>query len=150
MPKADLPESLRVLPGTRLTAGSISIPTAEAASLTEVLGTPAPERELHPIYAYLAAQRGIGMSVADVCALAQFDIDDGPMLGGVDLVYGAPMRADTLYRVEGTILGITRKHGRAVGVFDLLDFEERLVDEDGTVVATARLSFVLPRKERTR
>jgi len=115
--------------------------------LTEVLGTPTPDGELHPIYAYLATQRGIGMSVREVCALADFDVDDGPMLGGVEFDFGTPMFAETEYRVEGTILGISRKLGRTAGVFDLLDFEERLIDERGAVVASARLSFVLPRKE---
>lgn len=147
MPEIDLPEHLRDLPGTPLTAGSISIPASEAAMLTEVLGTSTPEDELHPVYAYLATQRGIGMSVREVCALADFDVDDGPMLGGVEFGYEGPMRAETEYRVEGTILGISRKRGRTAGVFDLLDFEERLIDEGGEVVASARLSFVLPRKQ---
>ncbi|MGM7678562.1 hotdog fold domain-containing protein [Microbacterium sp. A94] len=147
MPEADLPEHLRALPGTALTTGTVSIPAAEAPLLVDVLGPPGPVDELHPIYAYLATQRGIGMSVGEVCALAHFDIDDGPMLGSVQFEYVAPMRPDTEYRVEGTILGITRKQGRAAGIFDLLDFEERLVDDDGNMVASARLSFVLPRKE---
>ncbi|MGP6177249.1 hypothetical protein ACTU6U_08110 [Microbacterium sp. A196] len=147
MAEIDLPERLRDLPGTELTAGSISIPASEAAMLTEALGTETPADELHPVYAYLATQRGIGMSVREVCALADFDIDDGPMLGSVEFGYQAPMRADTDYGVEGTILGITRKQGRGAGVFDLLDFEERLIGDGGETIASARLSFVLPRKD---
>ena len=147
MSEAPLPKHLQALPGTALTSGVISIPATEATMLADALGTAGPSDELHPIYAYLATQRGIGMTVGEICALADFDIVDGPMLGGAQFDYAAPMHADTAYRVEGTILDIARKQGRTAGVFDLLDFEERLVDDEGRIVASARLSFVLPRKE---
>lgn len=147
MSEVDLPERLRRIVGTELTPGNISVPASEAAMLTDVLGTPVPSDQLHPVYAYIASQRGIGVSVAELCAIAEFDIDDGPMLGSIDFQYPGQMRADTEYRVEGTILDITRKQGRAMGVFDLLDFEWRIVERDGTVVTTCRCTFVLPRKE---
>lgn len=147
MAELRLPEHLKAIPGTALTPGRIAISAAEATSFCELLGTPAVGDALHPIYVYVATQRGLGMSVAEVCALADFDIADGPMLGNIDFQYSAPMLPDTEYRVEGTIIDIVRKEGRSAGVFDLLQFEERLVADDGTVVASSRSSFVLPRKE---
>ena len=150
MPDASLPDHLRLIAGTRLTPGVIRIPSDESHMLSAALDCTAPEDTLHPIYAYLATQRGIGMSVAEVCALADFDINDGPMLGGVEFTYEGSLLPDTEYRVEGTILSLVRKQGKSVGVFDLLDFEEQVIDSDGTVIVSAVLSFVLPRKETQR
>jgi len=149
MPEAALPERLRRLPGTRLTPGDIRIPASESAQLDGVLGSSAQLGELHPVYAYIATQRGIGISVAELCELADFDVADGPMLGSVDLRFAGALRPDTDYRVEGTIVDIIRKQGRAAGVFDLLLFEETLADADGAVVASSLVSFVLPRREAT-
>lgn len=146
MPDIEIPDSLRAIAGTELTPGTIVIPPSEAELVTAVLGTPAPADQLHPVYAYIASQRGIGISVAELCAIAGFDIDDGPMLGSIDFEYPGVMRAGVEYRVEGTILDITRKQGRAVGVFDLLLFQWRIV-EDGAVVTSCTCTFVLPRKE---
>lgn len=135
------------LAGTRLPPGAIRISAAESEKLSEVLGSPPPDDgTLHPIFAYSATQRGIGVSVAELCALADFDVDDGPMLGSLELDLHAPMVADTAYRVEGEILSIERKRGHS-GTFDLLKFQERLVDDSGATVSAVTMTFVLPRRE---
>jgi hypothetical protein len=135
------------LPGTRLTPGTITIPAAEAAQLAEVLGSDPPDDgRLHPLYAYIAAQRGIGVSVSELCALAEFDVNDGPLLGSLELEIQDRLRPETEYRVEGEIVSIVRKEGRTIGTFDLLTFVERIVDQSGRLMSTATVTFVLPRK----
>ncbi len=137
------------LPGTPLPPGSITIPAAESADLAQVLGSAAPDGgRLHPLYGYIAAQRGIGISIPDLCRLAEFDIDDGPMLGSLSIELRGDLHADTEYAVDGEVLSIVRKHGRT-GTFDLMTFQERLTSPGGEVVTVAEVSFVLPRREVT-
>jgi hypothetical protein len=136
---------LEHLPGTELPAGSFTITPEEQARLVEALGREG-SGEPHPVWAYIATQRGIGISVADLCALAGFDVDDGPMLGSVELTYSAPIELGVEYTVTGEVVGIERKQGRKAGTFDVLTFRERLVAPGGVEVATATNTFILPRR----
>lgn len=134
------------LVGTQLPAGSFTITAAEQDQLAAALGTGAGS-DPHPVWAYIAAQRGIGIGVAELCALADFDVDDGPMLGSVELRYGAPLELDVEYAVTGEIVGYERKHGRTAGTFDVLTFRECLVAPDGAEVASTTNTFILPRRD---
>jgi len=135
--------------GAPLVPGSIVIPLAERDELASVLGRPAPagETELHPLHAYIAMQRGIGSSIADLCAFADFDIDDGPLMGSLQVDIHQPLHAEVEYRVEGEVVDLVRKSGKRM-TFDLFTYRERLIAPDGTDTATATNSFVLPRKEQ--
>jgi hypothetical protein len=135
------------LPGTALAPGTFMITGDENRRMAEILGTtPTADGSAHPIYAYIATQRGIGTGVADLCALARFDVADGPMLGSVALEYSATIHVETPYRVEGEVVGIERKQGRKAGVFDILTYRERLLNEAGELVAAATNTFILPRR----
>lgn len=137
---------LEHLPGTTLPEGSFTITDADEAALAETLGTTArTDGTANPSWAYYATQRGIGISVAGLCELADFDVEDGPMLGAIQLACHAPIRTGVPYRVTGEISSIVRKTGRKTGVFDLMTFTEHLVDPDGTEVAAATNTFVLRR-----
>ena len=133
------------LPGTTLPEGSFTITQEEQRQLTEALGSPDAEGA-HPVWAYFATQRGIGISVAGLCELADFDVNDGPMLGSVEMTYSGPIRTGVQYRVAGEVVGIERKHGRRAGTFDVLTFRERLIGADGEEVATSTNTFILPRR----
>jgi hypothetical protein len=135
------------LAGAALESGEITVSAEENDRMCALLGTaPAADGSAHPIYAYIASQRGIGTGVAELCALADFDVADGPMLGSVDLEYHRPVRVDTPYRVTGEVVGVVHKEGRKAGRFDVLTYVERLVTADGEPVATATNTFILPRK----
>jgi hypothetical protein len=135
-----------VIAGTELPAGSFTITAADQEQLAAALGTGA-WPDPHPIWAYIATQRGIGIGVAELCALADFDVDDGPMLGSVELRYAAPLELDVEYAVTGEIVGYERKHGRKAGSFDVLTFRERLIAPDGAEVASTTNTFILPRRD---
>jgi hypothetical protein len=140
-------EGFEQLPGTELQAGSFTISDEENSELVRVLGGPGLEDgAAHPTWAYIATQRGIGVSVAGLCELAGFDVNDGPMLGSTELEYLAPLRTGVEYRVTGEIVGIERKQGRKAGVFDILTFRERLLEPDGGQAAVATNTFILPRR----
>ena len=137
------------LPGSALPAGDITIPDEEKQALDSVLGgTTSPGPALHPLHAYIATQRGIGVGVEELCALADFDVADGPMIGSMELDFSRPLRSDLTYRVEGEIVDIERKRGKTAGTFDLFTFRERLIEPDGTVAATVTNTFVLPRRNQ--
>jgi hypothetical protein len=129
---------------TPLPAGAFTITASDQAQLAAALGTDA-SADPHPIWAYIATQRGIGIGVAELCALADFDVADGPLLGSVELIYSAPIEVGVEYAVTGEIVGIERKHGRKAGTFDVLTFRERLVAPDGAEVASTTNTFILPR-----
>ena len=133
--------------GAPLKPGSIVIALTEREELASVLGRPADAgtTELHPLHAYIAMQRGIGSSIEDLCAFADFDIDDGPLMGTLDLELHAPLHGDVEYRVEGEVVDLVRKAGKRM-TFDLFTYRERLIDDHEVAVATATNSFVLPRK----
>lgn len=140
-----IPE-FRELPGTRLTPGIFAIARDEDQQVRRITQAAASSAETaHPLWAYIATQRGIGTSVAELCALGGFDVNDGPMLGSVELAYHAPLTFGETYSVEGEVLDIIRKEGRS-GVFDIMTYRERLIAADATVVATATNSFILPRR----
>jgi hypothetical protein len=138
---------LEELPGTELAAGSFTIDASENADLAEVLEGPTPAGDVaHPLWAYIATQRGIDIGIAELCALADFDVADGPMLGSTKLTYGKPLRVGVEYAVKGEIIDIVRKEGRS-GTFDILTFRERLLDADGEEAASATNTFILPRRQ---
>jgi hypothetical protein len=140
-------EGYEALPGTLLEPGSIVIKATESSELDKVLGHAWPiPRRLHPLHAYIAAQRGIGTSVKQLCDLADFDIDDGPMMGTLEIEIAAPLVAGARYMVTGEILDLVRKTRRSGGVFDLLTYREQLTADSGAVVATITNSFVLIRR----
>ena len=132
--------------GSALRSGSVTVTASDAARLEDVLGSPRPSAGLHPLFAFIAAQRGIGVSVAELCEIAEFDVEDGPLLGSLDIEWSRPLHANAEYAVEGEINSLVRKHGRS-GVFDVLTFQERLVDTAG-VAATVDAIFILPRHGR--
>jgi hypothetical protein len=135
-----------VIVGTELPAGSFSITAADQAHLAAALGGEYGS-DPHPIWAYIAAQRGIGIGVAELCALADFDVNDGPMLGSVALRFSGPLELGVEYAVTGEIVGYERKHGRTAGTFDVLTFRERLVAPDGAEVASTTNTFILSRRD---
>ncbi len=138
---------LEELPGTVLPAGSFTISASENADLAGVLEGPAPAGEAaHPLWAYIATQRGIDIGITELCALADFDVADGPMLGSTKLTYGEPLQVGVEYAVQGEIVDIVRKEGRS-GTFDILTFRERLLDPDGEEAASATNTFILPRRQ---
>jgi hypothetical protein len=137
---------VRLAAGTELPAGSFTITASDQEQLVATLGREATGGDPHPIWAYIATQRGIGIGVAELCALADFDVDDGPMLGSVELTYSGPLELGVEYTVTGEIVGLERKQGRKAGTFDVLTFRERLLAPGGAEVATTTNTFILPRR----
>jgi hypothetical protein len=134
------------LPGRPLPEGSFTITGEDEILVLEVLGgEPSGDGIAHPLWAYIAPQRGIGIGIAELCALAGFDVNDGPMLGSSRLEYYGQLHIGIPYRVTGEIIDIVRKHG-SIGTFDVLEFRENLLTESEECVATSTSTYILPRR----
>ena len=126
------------------------ISTEENAALCRSTGVePDAGGEAHPIYSYIATQVGMGVTVAGMCAICDFDMDEGPMMGSSSVTFERPLLTGQPYVVTGKIRSLTRKPSRLFGVMDLLDYELSLSLPDGTPVVTSRNSWALPRRELT-
>lgn len=106
-----------------------------------------PAEEPHPLMAFVAAQRGLGIDVAELFRSWGCEMSDGPMLTESTLELPGRLRADVEYRVSGNVESVVRKSGRTMGVFDLLTARFELREHDGALVAVVRNVYALPRRE---
>jgi hypothetical protein len=108
---------------------------------------PAGDGQAHPIYFFIATQVGMGQTVAGLCAVCGFDVEQGPMMATSKVTFQRPLKTEQPYLVTGEIKSLTRKPSRAFGVMDLLNYELSLSLPDGTPVLTTLNSWALPRRE---
>jgi hypothetical protein len=126
--------------------GPFTIGREENEALCASLGVrPAADGSAHPSYYYSATQVGMGLSVAELCAACDFDVEDGPMLAGSEVRFFRPLMTDTPYRVRGEVLGLDRKASRKLGSMDLLRYRLQLVDAAGEAILETVNLWVLPR-----
>jgi hypothetical protein len=122
------------------------ITAEENRALCESVGiAPAADGSAHPVYYYIATQVGMGQTVAGLCAVCDFDVEDGPMMGGSKVTFQRPLMTGQPYRVTGEIAGLVRKQSRKLGMMDILEYVLRLSLPDGTPVLTTTNTWVLPR-----
>jgi hypothetical protein len=124
-----------------------TISAEENAALCASIGVrPAGDGTAHPIYFYIATQVGMGQTVAGLCTVCEFNVDDGPMMAGSKVTLQAPLRTGIAYQVTGEIMSLIRKPSRKFGVMDMLEYVLRLSLPDGTPVLSTTNVWVLPRK----
>lgn len=132
--------------GFSLDGSTYVISAEENRVLCESLGsTPDPTGKAHPVYFYIATQVGMGVDVAGLCRICDFDVEDGPMMGGCDVRFFQPLVTEQVYHVRGAIKGLTRKQSRKLGIMDLLEYQLHLDLPDGTRVCSVENSWILPR-----
>lgn len=132
------------LDGTRV----FTISAEENARLCRSTGVePAPDGGAHPVYYYIATQVAMGKTVAGVCEVCEFDVEDGPMMGSSGVRFSTPLKVGESYKVTGEILSLVRKRSRKLGVMDVLTYRLRLHTLAGVQVLETDNVWVLPRKE---
>jgi acyl dehydratase len=141
-------ESLEALIGRPFPSGSFTISEYEHWLCADaVLSPELPEGSAHPMYAYYTAVTGMGVSLDELFAMVGSSAADGPMFGEAELEFRKPLTVGATYRVEGGITAVARKEGKRAGVFDIVSFELRVIDDGGAVAAVSTNSFVFPRRE---
>ncbi len=144
----DLPPAPDVAGTTLDGTANFTISAVENAALCRSTGVePMRDGTAHPIYYYIATQVAMGQTVAGLCAVCGFDVEDGPMMGSSGVRFSAPLRTGGSYRVSGEILSLVRKRSRKLGVMDVLTYRLRLHETDGAVVLETDNVWVLPQKE---
>lgn len=135
--------------GTRLDgAEPYAITAAQNAELCRSTGIePATDGQAHPIYYYVATQVAMGLTVAQMCAACDFDVEDGPMMGSSEVRFAGSLKVDVPYRVTGEILDLVRKRSRKLGVMDVLTYRLRLHEDTGEAVLETDNVWILPRGE---
>lgn len=108
--------------------------------------TPAADGSAHPVYFFIATQVGMGMTVAELCRVCDFDVEDGPMIASSTVTFSRPLMTQQGYRVTGEIVSLTRKRSRTFGVMDSLTYVLRLALSDGTPVLETSNVWMLPRR----
>lgn len=143
----DLPPPPAVA-GIRLDATSPFVINAmENRALCKSIGIePAEDGTAHPIYYYVGTQVGMGMTVAGLCEVCEFDVEDGPMMGSSDVHYNGPLETEVPYKISGEILSLVRKRSRKLGIMDVLAYRLRLVGPEGRIALETENVWVLPRK----
>ncbi len=106
-----------------------------------------PEDAPHPVMAFVAAQRGLGMTVSELFRTWGTEMSDGPMLTESTLEFPGEFRAEVEYVVGGTVESVVRKSGRTMGEFDLLTARFELSEPGGDPVAVVRNVYALPRRD---
>ncbi|MDN5851320.1 MAG: hypothetical protein L0K86_00485 [Actinomycetia bacterium] len=131
--------------GRTVPGGQFSIAPYESWLAHDALYA-SPDPDPHPVMAFVAAQRGMGCTVAELFELLESNIDDGPLLASTSIDIATDLRVDARYGVSGEVVSIDRKHGEALGAFDLVTcrFDVR---DDAAVVATVTNVYAVGRNQ---
>jgi len=79
-----------------------TISAEENEALCASIGVqPARDGTAHPIYFYIATQVGMGQTVAGLCQVCEFNVEDGPMMAGSKVTFQQPLRTGQAYEVSG-------------------------------------------------
>jgi hypothetical protein len=121
---------VKALPG-----GTFTIPEGGPERLDAIVGG-----DSGPLWAFMVATGGLGVSIEELFALFDCTMADGPMLGEWACEYHAGFEAGETYTVRAEIVDQQAKEGRS-GRFDLVRMEAEI---EG--VATCRFTYVVPRR----
>lgn len=140
--------------GTRLDGTApYRIAASENAAICGTCGVaPAADGTAHPIFYFIASQVGMGLTVKELCAACDFDVDDGPMMIDSHVGFDGALHVERDYRVSGEIVGLERRESRKLGIVDTLTYRLSLHAEDhakGPVVSLTN-RWVLPRGGQAR
>jgi len=107
-----------------------------------------PQPEPHPVAAFILAQQGIGLSLAELFTLFGSDINDGPLLAESAIDLHHPLADGTGYEVRGTIKSTEHRTSRRIGSFDRITCRFDLYD-GGELTATVTNVYAVPRERKS-
>lgn len=132
------------LVGWRIPGGTSRVEPYESLLLHDAVRSPRSTWP-HPIWAFLAPQRGMGLSLAALFEELGTPLDAGPVLGSFGARLHAPLAVGVDHRVDGGVTAVSRRTSRVLGAFDEVTLVLDLRRDDGPVV-TATYGFLLPRR----
>ncbi|WP_433801851.1 MaoC family dehydratase [Actinomycetospora sp. CA-084318] len=132
------------LVGWRVPGGPSRVDGYENLLLHDAVRAPR-SPEPHPVWAFLAPQRGMGLSLAALFEALGTPLDAGPVLGSFSARLHAPLRLGVDHTVTGGVTSVVRRASRVLGPFDEVAVELELGRE--VPVVSARYAFLLPRPD---
>lgn len=137
-------DHITTLLGRPLPGCSFTIDPEEHDRFCSALGMPRPEVDaINPAFAYAVAQRGMGIDVAGMFRLAGWNDDAKPMLASCEIRLTTPLEPAVSYDVDGEIVSLQRKLGKA-GAFELLRVRQDLWTGERLPVGSVANVFALP------
>jgi hypothetical protein len=116
--------------------GTFTIPEGGPERLDAIVGG-----DSGPLWAFMVATGGLGVSIQELFALLDCPMDAGPMLGEWAVEYhGDDFEAGRVYTVTAEFLDVREKEGRS-GRFDLARMRAEIAG-----AATVDFTYVLPRR----
>ncbi len=143
LPIPDIETLAARLRGRQLPGGKYRIAPEECRAVDAMCaGTGA---VTHPVFACVAALRGLGISIDELCRLCDYELARGPMLGECLLELRRPLQADCDYTTSVVIDDLVRSTSRVLGVLDRLQFTVALRDSGPGDAALVKLTWLFPR-----
>jgi hypothetical protein len=130
----------------RLRDGALRIERYEDWLLRDAAGAPTSGDRPHGGWTVVGPFRGLGDGLVGFFELLGAATDDGVMFGECQIDQIRPLEYDRDYTVTCEVLGSTRRHGRRVPVFDVVEYVVELHDADGVAVRSTN-SFIVPRHQ---
>jgi hypothetical protein len=144
----EMPQSIEELVGRTLPGGRFRLEGYESRLMHDAFYSPF-RPEPHPIAAYAATQRGVGMTVSELFETFGTTMDDGPLLASCTLDFPGEMHADTDYTVRAVIDSVARKETRSRGTVDFITCRMELIEAASyAVVAVVTNVYAIPRPHR--
>ncbi|MDD7916289.1 MaoC family dehydratase [Actinomycetospora callitridis] len=134
------------LAGLRLPGGTSRVEGYESLLLHDAVRSPRSPRP-HPIWAFLAPQRGMGLTLAALFETLGCPLDTGPLLGTFGARCAGPLVLGVDHEVRGGVTTVRRRRSRLLGAVDEVEVVLDLVRGDGAPVLTATYGFLLPRRD---
>jgi acyl dehydratase len=133
--------------GHALPGGTYTVdPSKHALFLEAVAAEPSPAGNAHPMFCFIAAHNGMGLTFPQFMDLLEAPLDAGALFGQEDLHIVRPLKIGETVSVRGTIVEAVTKHGAKTGSFDRVTCGLELVDATGAVICTSRETYIIPRK----
>ncbi len=138
----------RSLVGVRLPEGRFTVEESLHRMFCEAVFASGWESEYaHPLFLYLAAHCGKGMSLSAFFKLLGTELEAGVTFGEGALEFHQAVRIGAEYRVHTTIADVVTKVGRRRGAFDVVTCDSDVLDLEGQLVGTSREAYIVPAAE---
>jgi hypothetical protein len=106
----------RELPGAELTVEAHESALADHAMLAPAEGTD----HAHPLWLLVLALRGMGITVDELCLLAEKRPQDTLLFGNCTIAQHRPVRVGHRLRIRASVGPVVRKESRGGGVLDFV------------------------------
>jgi hypothetical protein len=118
------------LQGRELPGDSTTITGFESAIADHALLAPTADgKTAHPLWFLVLALRGMGISVDELCDLAQKQDDDTLLFGTCEINQAKPLLVGSTYRTTARITETGRRYTRDGSILDSITVDVRLFDE---------------------